>query len=116
MDISVYFRTTSILDVYLRSYCIPTGPLSLTLELLQHGHLHLQHLFGLLCRLHLQGHVDLAQLIQHLVDLPEATPTNFLHLEMEWGRWNAGSKERRESGWVGDGGGERWRERTRGKL
>lgn len=64
----------SILDIFL----------SLTLELLQHSHLHLQHLFGLLGRLHLQGHVDLAQLIQYLVDLPEASPTNLLHLQIEW--------------------------------
>lgn len=43
----------------------------LTLKLLQHGHLHLQHLFWLLSRLHLQGDCRLAQLIHHLVDLPE---------------------------------------------
>lgn len=54
--------------------------MSLTLELFKHSYLHLQYLFGLLSRLHLQGNSGLAQLIQNLVDLPEAAPTNLPRL------------------------------------
>ena len=52
----------------------------LTLQLLQHRHLHLQHLFGLLGRLHLQRHVLPRQQVQGLVDLPEPAPADLLQL------------------------------------
>lgn len=52
----------------------------LTLQFLQHCHLHLQHLFGLLSRFHLQSHVLLRQQIQSLVDLSEPSTTNLLQL------------------------------------
>lgn len=58
-------------------------PFPLTLQLLQHSHLHLQHLFGLLGRLHLQRHVDPRQQIHRLVDLPEAPTPNLFYLEKE---------------------------------
>lgn len=58
-------------------------PFPLTLELLQHSHLHLQHLFGLLGWLHLQRHVDPRQQIHCLVDLPKATAPDLFHLEKE---------------------------------
>lgn len=64
-------------------------PFPLTLELLQHSHLHLQHLFGLLGRLHLQGHVDPRQQIHRLVDLPEAPTPDLFYLEKETLRENA---------------------------
>lgn len=63
-------------------------PFRLTLELLQHSHLHLQHLFGLLGRLHLQRHVDPRQQIHRLVDLPEAPTPDLFYLEKETLREN----------------------------
>lgn len=50
--------------------------LPLTLQLFKDSDFHLQHLFGLLSRLHLQGHSGLAQLIQDLIDLPKPTTSN----------------------------------------
>lgn len=63
-------------------------PFPLTLQLLQHSHLHLQHLFRLLGRLHLQRHVDPRQQIHRLVDLPEAPAPDLFYLEKETLREN----------------------------
>jgi hypothetical protein len=54
---------------------------SFTLQLLEDRDLHLQNLFGLLSRLHLQRHADAGQQVQRLVDLPEAPPADLLRLK-----------------------------------
>ena len=48
-----------------------------TLELLEHGHLHLEDLLGLLGRLQLERHLLLGHEVDALVDLPEAAAADF---------------------------------------
>lgn len=57
--------------------------LRLTLQFLQHRHLHLQHLLGLLRRLHLQGHVLPRQQVQGFVNLAEAATADLLELRIK---------------------------------
>ena len=60
---------------------------SFTLQLLEDRDLHLQNLFGLLSRLHLQRHVLPRQQVQGLIDLSKPPTTDLLELH--------------SSGWLG---------------
>lgn len=74
---------------------------TLTLQLFQHRHFHLQNLLGLLGRLHLQSHVDMAQLVQDFVDLAKPTSAYLFHLRMH-GRSN--TEYRGTANFTGRGG------------
>lgn len=60
-------------------FCL-RGKVSLTLQLPQHDRLRPLHRFGVCGRLHLHGDGSLAQEVQDLVDLPEATSADLSDL------------------------------------
>lgn len=55
-------------------------PNEITLEPLEHGHLHLEHLLGLLGRLELEGDELARDQVHPLVDLPKAAAADLAHL------------------------------------